>query len=453
MTQHSSESLSVGTRISYGAGNIGLQFLVAGMSFFLMIFYTDVALVPPAIAGAALLVGKIWDTINDPLFGWLADRTQSRHGRRRVYLIYGAVPLALAAAAIWWMPAGMSPLWAFVWIMLSYALYDTMLTVVQLPYTALSAELTSDYDERTRLVSYSSAGALVGYVLGSVLLPKVAAQFTDERTGFIVAGSLAGLVAGLSIGVVAWRIRERPKDTPESKTADRESAADTPVLQSMRLVARNRPFLLLSFGAGLVRLGLTLVQTALAYFVVYQMQGTKADMPRYLGIMLLVVAISLPIWKIVVQRWEKNLAYVVGLCCSAAGLMLLYGTTEGATLRLYAVLVLFGIGMGAHWIAPYAMVPDAVDHGNIRDKSNITGIYFGVYGLIDKIARTIGTAIVPWVLAGTGYVANTAQTEHALEGIRWNASVLPVLCFCLALPLLWRYPITRASHQRLMDRS
>ena len=91
--------LGTGTKLSYAVGNVGLQMLVAAMSFLLMIFYTDVALVPPAIAGAALLVGKFWDAVNDPLLGWMSDRTRSRHGRHRVYLLYGALPLALAAAA------------------------------------------------------------------------------------------------------------------------------------------------------------------------------------------------------------------------------------------------------------------------------------------------------------------------------------------------------------------
>ena len=96
--------LSLGTKLGYATGNVGLQMQIAAMNFMLMIFYTDVALVAPAVAGAALLVGKVWDTINDPLFGWMTDRTRSRHGRHRVYLIYGAIPLGLAAAAVWMVP-------------------------------------------------------------------------------------------------------------------------------------------------------------------------------------------------------------------------------------------------------------------------------------------------------------------------------------------------------------
>jgi len=133
--------LSLGTKLGYAVGNVGLQMLIAAMSFLLMIFYTDVALVPPAVAGAALLVGKVWDTINEPLFGWLTDRTRSRHGRPRVYLIYGALPLAVVAAAVWMVPPGLSPWAAFVWIAVTYTLVDTVMTLVQLPYQAMAANM------------------------------------------------------------------------------------------------------------------------------------------------------------------------------------------------------------------------------------------------------------------------------------------------------------------------
>lgn len=200
--------LGTGTKLSYAVGNVGLQMLVAAMSFLLMIFYTDVALVPPAIAGAALLVGKFWDAVNDPLFGWMSDRTRSRHGRHRVYLLYGALPLALAAAAVWMVPPGLSPLAAFVWIALTYTLFDTLMTLVQLPYSALATELTLDYDERTSLTAFASMGALLGFVGGSVLMPLLVRAAPDARTGYALAGLCFGVFAGLCVAWVAWRVRE-----------------------------------------------------------------------------------------------------------------------------------------------------------------------------------------------------------------------------------------------------
>jgi glycoside/pentoside/hexuronide:cation symporter, GPH family len=436
--------LPLGTKLSYAVGNVGLQMLIAAMGFLLMIFYTDVALVPPAVAGAALLVGKVWDTINDPLFGWVTDRTRSRWGRHRVYLIYGALPLAVVSAAVWMVPPGLSPVAAFLWIAITYTLFDTLMTLVQLPYQAMAANLTRDYDERTSLTAFASLGALIGFFAGSVLMPVLVRAAPDARTGYALAGACFGLAAGIAVAVVAWRVREPVADEAPA-TADAAPAWDS-VRRTLLGTLRNRPFLLLVSAAGLVRLGLTLVQGALAYFVIYQLKGTQADLPRLMAILLGVVAVSLFVWKRVVDRWEKNRAYMLGLLFSAAGLVLLYWIKPGQQGMLAAVLALIGIGMGAHWIVPFAMVPDTIDHGHMLAGERTTGMYYGLFGLVDKIARTLATVVVAAVLDITHYVPNVPQSELALQGIRTMTGLLPALCLALAIPLLLAYPITRARH-------
>ena len=438
------------TKLSYAVGNVGLQMLVAAMSFLLMIFYTDVALVPPAVAGAALLVGKVWDTVNDPLFGWLTDRTQSRHGRHRVYLIYGAVPLAAAAAAVWMVPPGLSPVAAFCWIAITYTVFDTVLTLVQLPYSALSADMTNDYDERTSLTAYASLGALLGFFGGSVLMPVLVRAAPDARTGYALAGTCFGLFAALTLAWVAWRVRDPHRPAPPLTHAPTPDAGAEHVWQSVRhtlaVTLRNRPFLLLVSAAGLVRLGLTLVQGALAYFVIYQLQGDKGDLPRYMGVLLGVVAVTLFLWKRVVDRWEKNRAYILGLALCAVGLASLYGIGPGQQGALMLVLAVVGVGMGSHWIVPFSMVPDTIDHGHLQAGERTTGMYYGFFGLVDKLARTLATVLVAGMLDWTGYAPNVAQSERALQGIAIMTGPLPALCLLLAIPLLMAYPITRARH-------
>lgn len=450
-----SSPLTLGTKLSYAVGNVGLQMLVAAMSFLLMIFYTDVALVPPAVAGAALLVGKVWDTVNDPLFGWMTDRTRSRWGRHRVYLIYGAVPLGLAAAAVWMVPPGLSPLAAFVWIAVTYALFDTVMTLVQLPYQAMGANLTQDYDERTSLTAFGSMGALLGFVAGSVLMPVLVRAAPDARTGYALAGGCFGLMAGVAVAVVAWRVRE-PQGTAHHAAEPGNAPQQTMwqnVRETLRTTLRNRPFVLLMSAATLVRLGLTLVQTALAYFVLYQLQGDKGDLPRYMGTLLGVVGVSLFGWKVVVDRWEKNRAYILGLALCAAGLLVLYWTGPGDQHKMTVLLVVIGIGMGAHWIVPFAMIPDTIDHGHMQTGERKTGMYYGLYGLMDKLARTLATAVVAGMLDITGYVPNVAQSAAALQGIALVSGVLPALCLAFAIPLLVAYPITRSRHADILNQT
>ena len=444
----SATRLSLGTKLGYAVGNVGLQMLIAAMSFLLMIFYTDVALVPPAVAGAALLVGKVWDTINDPLFGWMTDRTRSRHGRHRVYLIYGAIPLGLAAAAVWMVPPGLSPMAAFLWIAITYTVFDTMMTLVQLPYQAMAANMTQDYDERTSLTAFASMGALLGFFAGSVLMPVLVRAAPDARTGYALAGTVFGLVAGVAVAVVAWRVREPAASAPPAAEAHAPPLWSS-VRATLATTLHNRPFLLLMSAATLVRLGFTLVQASLAYFVIYQLQGDKGDLPRYMGTLLGVVGLSLFVWKVVVDRWEKNRAYILGLVLCAAGLLALYWVQPGDQRLMTAILVVVGIGMGAHWIVPFAMVPDTIDHGHMQAGERQTGMYYGLYGLMDKLARTLATVLVAGMLDVTGYVPNVAQSADALQGITLMTGVLPGLCLVLAIPLLLAYPITRSRHAEI----
>ena len=338
------------------------------------------------------------------------------------------------------------------WIAITYTVFDTLMTLVQLPYQAMAANMTRDYDERTSLTAYASMGALIGFFSGSVFMPMLVRAAPDARTGYALAGSCFGLVAGVAIALVAWRVRE-PAASPVQPDEAEAPAMWESVRETLRTTLRNRPFLMLMSAATLVRLGLTLVQASLAYFVIYQLQGDKGDLPRYMGTLLGVVGLSLFVWKVVVDRWEKNWAYILGLALCAGGLIALYWVGPGDQRLVTGILVVVGIGMGAHWIVPFAMVPDTIDHGEMQAGERKTGMYYGLYGLMDKLARTLATVMVAGMLDITGYVPNVAQSASALQGITLMTGVLPAVCLVLAIPLLVAYPITRTRHADILRRT
>lgn len=438
------QKLPLRLKLSYAMGNVGMQMLIASMSFFLLIFYTDVALIPPAIASSALLVGKVWDIINDPLFGWLVDRTNSRFGRFRVYLIFGAAPLAVCAAALWMVPSGLSPLAAFIWIAVTYTIFDTLFTLVQLPYAAMSAELAKDYDERTSLMAISSVGALLGYILGSVLMPILVQAAPDLQLGYTIAGGFFGLFAGVSIGIVAWQVKE-------PRRVDRRHKP-LPIFAAILNTLGNRPFVMLITAFGLVRLGLTLLQTSLAYFVVYQLHQGREALPKILLALLVMVGLFIVFWQWVARRWDKNIAYAGGLTISAVAVSATFWLNPGQLNFMFAVMAVVGVGMAAHWVVPWAMLPDVIEHEQAHNGERRAGMYYGVYGLVDKIARTVGIVAVGWILQFYGYVPNVAQTSEALFGIRLVFGPIPALCIFLAIPLLIFYPMNRKAHARLREK-
>lgn len=434
--------LSTATKIAYAVGNVGLQMLVAAMGFFLMVFLTDVALVAPGVAGSALMIGKMWDTINDPLMGWLSDRTQSRHGRRRVFLIYGAAPLGLLAAGLWMMPVGLSPVLAFIWIVVVYTMFDTALTLVQMPYSALAADMTYDYDERTSLMAIASIGALAGYILGSVAVPIIVKSAATPHAGYRLAGGILGLIVGASVAFVAWRVREPPSAVCE-KTRVMPWASFASTL-------KNRPFVVLISAFALVRLGLTIVQMMLVYFVVYGLRESQEILPKLMLCLLLMVGISIAFWRWVAQHWEKNLTYAAGVLTMGIAIALTFWLQPGHNGLMFVAIAVIGIGMGAHWVIPFAMLPDTIDEGQVATGDRRSGMYMGVYGMVDKIARTLGTAIVGGLLQSYNYVPNVAQTSEALFGIRLAFGPLPALCMLLAIPFLLAYPITRTRQPMIL---
>ncbi|NIU60932.1 MAG: MFS transporter, partial [Pseudomonas stutzeri] len=251
-------------------GDVGNAVANSAIQFFLMIFYTDAALVAPALASSALLVGKIWDAVNDPLFGWISDRTTSRFGKRRVYMIFGALPLAVAIALLWFVPAGLSDTWVFVWIAFTFVLFDTIWTLTNVPYYALTAELTDDYDERASLTAFRMVLGVPAYIVGAALTPFIVGLFSTKRAGYGWIGVIYGVLAAVALWVAAAGLRERTKVS--------ESRAETPPLQTFLATFRNRPFVQLIVAYMVASIAFALIKTLLAYFLTYQL-GMEDQVP------------------------------------------------------------------------------------------------------------------------------------------------------------------------------
>lgn len=162
--------LSRGLKLRYGIGDLGIAALTASLQFYMLLYYTDVVKIDPGIAGTAMLVGKLtWDMVNDVLFGYISDRTKSRWGRRRPYLMFCPIPLALSFWLLYSLPQGMSNFTAFFAIIGTFLLFDTFHTMITMAYQSMSAELTTDYNERTSLATVRMVFSVIGYISGAAL--------------------------------------------------------------------------------------------------------------------------------------------------------------------------------------------------------------------------------------------------------------------------------------------
>lgn len=431
------QKMKARTKWFYGIGDIGNATVNSAVQFFQMIFFTDAALISPALAGSALMIGKIWDMINDPLFGWITDKTKSRFGKRRVYMRFGAIPLGLSITLLWFVPAGLSQVMTFVWIAATFMLFDTLWTMTNVPYYALTSELTDDYDERSSLTVYRMVLSVPFYLIGAALTPMIVGFFAVARTGYAFVGIIYGALAALALLISALGIKERPNVAAAPGEAN--------PLKSIKTAFSNKKFLYLAVVYFVVNISFAFAKGLMAYYVQYQLL-MKDMISVVMGLMLVCVVISLPIWKKIAEKWDKGPAYGVGMGIGALALLFLFFLPNKSTFWIYPIVVLAGLGFGANWVFPWAMIADISDYDRVETGQFRSGIYYGVWGFATKVSEALAIAVIGWMLTGFGYVANVAQTPQALLGIRLFFCILPAVLIFGSLPFLLKYPITRKGH-------
>lgn len=284
------QKLTLGFKIRYGLADMGFALITSAMQFFLLFYYTDVAGINPALAGAALMVGKLtWDAINDPLFGYLSDRTRSRFGRRRIYMLAGAVPLGLAAWIMFSLPHGLTGARAFLAVLGSFWLVDTFHTMTTTPYYALTPELTRDYNERASLTSIRMVFSVFGYILGAAATTILADVFQaaglDLRQAWSATGAVFGTIAVIVTLITTFSIKERPELAGEP--------SQLPALKAVLISFKNKPFIILMIAFFLSSFSFTVLTALVPYFIQYQL-----DMGDQVPFVLLVMLVTIGIFLV-----------------------------------------------------------------------------------------------------------------------------------------------------------
>ncbi|HNT55019.1 MAG TPA: MFS transporter, partial [Anaerolineaceae bacterium] len=356
------------TKVFYGIGDLGNALVNSAIQFFLMKFYTDAALILPALAGNALLIGKIWDAVNDPLFGWITDKNKSRFGRRRVFMIFGAIPLGIAIALLWFVPPA-DRIWTFVWIAVTFILFDTLWTLTNVPYYALTSELTDDYDERSSLTTYRMVMAVPAYLVGVALTPAIVGLFALQRTGYAFIGILYGVIAAAALLISAAGLRERKR-----MTVTRPEASP---IKSLFIAIKNKPFVWLCATYFIINISFAFIKILMAYYIEYQLL-MKAETSLVMGLMLVCVTISLPFWQWISRKIDKGPAYGLGMLVGGAAVVLTFFLPHHSTAVIYLIAVLAGFGFSAQWIFPWAMVADVADYDRLETGQQRSGVYYGI---------------------------------------------------------------------------
>jgi GPH family glycoside/pentoside/hexuronide:cation symporter len=435
---HELRRASRAMKAAYAVGEFGVALANAAIASFLMWFYTDVALLGIAAAGSVKFLGRVWDAVNDPLMGYLSDRTRSRFGRRRVWFPLGAAPLWLALWALFSPPEGMSQLALFGWMLLSYALVDLCFTVFLTPFYALGAELSEDPEERTQIVALRTFAAYAGAIAGNTMPLLVAVAFApNSRDGFGTIALVFGVVSTFSMLVVFFGTREPPV------VARREaSAAD--FARGVRVSFANRPFRILLATFVVMSIGGGLNGAVAIYAIIYWIGFTSAAAGWILPVYLGAASLALPLWSAAARRFGKDRALKT-VCVYEVFVLGSIWFLPPAPQAFFVFLAFAGFGL-AGFIVAGSLLADVLDHDELASGEQRGGAFFGFWTFATKLAGGLGAPVVGFVLDGLGYVPNQSQSATVVEAIRWLYGPIPAVFFAAAALLCWRFPLDRATH-------
>ncbi len=440
------QKMTLGSKFRYGLADMGFALITSAMQFFLLFYYTDVAGIDPGLAGLALMVGKLtWDAVNDPLFGYWSDRTRSRFGRRRIYMLIGAVPLGIAAWIMFSLPKGLTGAGAFLAVLLSFWLVDSFHTMTTTPYYALTPELTRDYSERASLTSIRMVFSVFGYILGAALTTILAGIFQgtgmNMQQAWSTTGAVFGVIVIITTLVTTFSIKESPEMVGEP--------SKLPPIKAVLTSFKNKPFIILMVAFILSSFSFTILTALVPYFIQYQL-----NMPDQVSFVLLAMLVSIGIFlipaKLISDRINKGPAYALGLFIASLAVMTSFFLPRGETPLIYVVAAVAGMGFSAQWVFPWSMLPDVIEYDEKMTGERREGIYYGLWAFLSKFTGALGIAVSGWALGLFGYIPNMEQTSRALFGIRLFFAIVPAIVLLISLPFLIWYPITRKKHAELV---
>ena len=431
---------------SYGLGDVGTGMGAALIGFYLLRFYVAAGL-PPWLAGVAYGIGRLWDAVNDPIVGWLSDKTShERLGPRLPWILWAALPLGIAMAAMWWLPPWDSITIRFAIFLVISVLANSLYTCVNLPYTALAAELTTDVSLRTRLNTSRFTGSILATITAALLAGVLVGNLANPRS-YLPVGVVSGLIIAISCLLCGWGL------IPSARHCQRPERGRGTTRRLLQRVVRNGRFLMVLGLYLLLWCALQLMQAVSLFFLPVVLQVPEG-LSKLILLPFLVSSLGgLWLWNGISHRYGRLQALRCGggLWVTACLLVMVLQPldADAATfaipgnglklLALLATIVIAGLGAATAYLIPWSLLPDAID----ADPEKPAGQYSAWMVLAQKVCISLVIALLGVLLTASGYsdsLASGAQPASALATIRLCMGLIPALLVVLGLVVMRRWP-------------
>lgn len=441
------EKLGIGLKLAYGVGDVGPAIVSTINGFFLNAFLIEIAGLRPAAAAAIFLIVKIWDAVNDPIIGTLTDRTNTRWGRRRPWLLFGAIPFGLAFFLQWYVPE-LGAAGKFWYYLLVAILLDTGFTAVNVPYAALTPELTQDYDERTSLNAYRFSFSILGGTLAAFFHAVIVGgeAGTAVLRGYLISGAIwAFFIIASNFITFAF--------TRETHFRHEDEEEGPGFFEGIKIAFQNKAFIYVTVIYLLAWLAIQFVQNNLFLYVKYWTQA-EAQFQWLLLILQFGAFIFLLVMSRLSRRIGKQRVYYVGAAFWIAAGVILFFAPRGNVTWLYVIAPLASVGVSVCYLVPWSLLPDVIEYDELQTGRRREGIYYGFFVFLQKLGISLGLAISNLILDGAGYINPPypgapeagAQPDAVLTALRVFVSLVPVGILLLNFVVVHNFPITREKH-------
>ncbi|MFZ5918803.1 MAG: MFS transporter [Chloroflexota bacterium] len=448
------EDLGFWRKLGYGLGDIYGGGSGVVISFYYLVFLTDVVRISPALAGTVILISKVYDSITDPFEGLLADRTRTRLGRRRPYLLAG-IPLVFLSFFALFYPIDLDQeLHRFLFVIVSYLFFSTVVSIVMLNYNALQSELSLDYNERTALSSFRIFFSTVSSILCALLPPEIVKALPDVRAGYVVMGLAFGVFFALPFIATVFATRERKEFQRPPQPFDWRLAFLEP--WKMRTFVYILAMYLLAFVA------MDTVSSIVVYFMKnYLQRGGEANFVS--GTLLVAQVASLPFYVWLSKRSSKRSGYLVGAAIWLLTMLFSFFIAPGQpAFIVYLFAAIVGLGTGGIIIMVYAIFPDIPDIDELKSGQRREGIYSALFTFTRKLSSAFALFLVSNAIALAGYrppleqvvdgatqLVEQPQSDAFVWVLRLTFALVPIVLLLAALFFARRFPLTPEVHERL----
>ncbi|MBT8182963.1 MAG: MFS transporter [Eudoraea sp.] len=426
--------LSLKEKIGYGVGDTASHFVWDMVGFWILIFYTDTFGISAAAAGTIMLIARFWDMISDPIMGVIADRTNTRWGKFRPYILWMALPYSILAIMTFTTP-DLGSTGKIIYAGTTYLLLMTVFTAINLPYSSLGAVMTADSSERTELNSYRFVFAFIGQLIVSGTALTLARYFGkgNDATGYQITIILFSIISFALFMVTFYTTKERVKPPKEQKESLKED---------FRNLLKNKPWLILFFVGIISFIMFALQNLSIAYYFKYYI-GNEENVQLFNVVGTIALIVTIPFSKSLAKRFGNRNVFLASSLISGLFFMLLFIPGEKDLVTIYTLNILAKMAYAPAVPLLWTMLADSADYSEWKTGRRSTGLVFSAATFAQKAGWGIGGALAGWLLALFNFTPNVEQSETAITGIKLMISVVPGILYMSCAIFLFFYPINK----------